>query len=52
MQRFNFFNCLIKHNKINGMILVNTHVQVAHPKLFVQRKQQSREKMVEPIIYI
>lgn len=34
------------------MILVNTHVQIAHPKLFLQRKQQSREKMVKPIIHI
>jgi hypothetical protein len=51
MQRFTFWKGLIKHNKVNGMTLVNTHVQIAHPKLFIQRKKQSREKMVKLIIH-
>jgi hypothetical protein len=52
MQRFTFRKNLLKYNKVNSMILVNTHVQITHPKLFIQRKQHSREKTVEPIIPI
>jgi len=52
MQRFTFQKSLIKYNKVNSMILVNTRVQIAHPKLFIQRKQHSREKTIEPIIHI
>jgi hypothetical protein len=26
---------------------MNTHIQIAHPKLFTQRKQQFKERVVE-----
>ncbi len=35
---------LNKYNKINGITPTKTHVDFAHPKLFVQRKSQLVEK--------
>ncbi len=34
---------LIKYNKVDGIIPMNTHVQIAHLKLFVQRKQLNKK---------
>jgi hypothetical protein len=39
---------LIKYNKVNGLILMIIHVQIANPKLFGLRKQQLNE-VVEPL---
>ncbi len=34
---------LIKYTKVDGIIPMNTHVQIAHLKLFVQRKQLNKK---------
>jgi hypothetical protein len=39
---------LIKYNKVNGLILMTIHVQIANPKLFGLNKQQFNE-VVEPL---
>jgi len=43
-QNFILSKGLIKYNKINGITPTKTHVDFAHPKLFVQRKSQLVEK--------
>ncbi len=37
-------NNLTKYNKINGIIPMKTHVDIAHPKLFALRKTQLAKK--------
>lgn len=46
-KRFTLHKGLIKYNKVNGIIPMNTHVQTTHSELFVQRKQ-FKKKVVEP----
>ncbi len=36
---------MIKYTKINGNIPMKTHVDFAHPKLFVKKKVQVVEKI-------
>ncbi len=50
MQIFTFYKGLIKYNKVNGMIPINTHVQTTHLKLFAQKKQFI-DKVTEPTIH-
>jgi hypothetical protein len=46
MQIFTLYKGLIKYNKVNGMIPINTHVKTTL-KLFAQEKQ-FMEKVIEP----
>ncbi len=39
VQIFTLHKGLITYNKVNGVIPMTTHVQIAYPKLFVLRKQ-------------
>jgi hypothetical protein len=50
MQIFTLYKGLIKYNKVNGMIPINTHVQTTHLKLFAQKKQLM-EKVTKTTIY-
>ncbi len=37
-------NNLIKYNKINGIIPMKTHVDIAHPRLFALRRTHLAKK--------
>ncbi len=39
VQRSTLCGGLIKYNKVNGITPMTIHVQTAHPRLFVQKKQ-------------
>ncbi len=48
-QRSTLCKGLINYNKVNGITPTTIHVQIAHPRLFEQRKQQLGEKVAEPV---
>jgi hypothetical protein len=39
-QSFNLMKNLFKQNKINGITLVNIHIDIVHPRLFIKKKAQ------------
>ncbi len=45
-QNFVLEKGLIKYNKINGLTHMKTHVDIAHPRLFVLRKTQLVKKAI------
>jgi hypothetical protein len=51
-QRSTLRKGLIKYSKANGITPTTTHVQIAHPRLFEQRKQQLSEKVAEPVAHV
>ncbi len=51
-QRSMFRKGLIKYSKVNGIIPMTIHVQIAHPKLFEQKKQQLSENVAKPVVHV
>jgi hypothetical protein len=51
-QIFTFCEHLIKYNNVNGITLMTIHVQIAHPRLFSQRKHQLNDKVAKPTIHV
>ncbi len=43
VQRSMLHKGLIKYSKVNGITPMTIHLQIAHPRLFVQRKQLSEK---------
>jgi hypothetical protein len=52
VQRSMLHKGLIKYSKVNGIIPMTIHVQTAHPRLFVQRKQQLSEKVAKFVDHV
>ncbi len=48
-QRSTLCKGLINYSKVNGITPTTIHVQIAHPRLLEQRKQQLGEKVAKPI---
>jgi len=51
-QIFTFCKHLIKYNNVNGITPMTIHVQIAHPRLFSQRKHQLGDKVTKPTINV
>jgi hypothetical protein len=43
---------LIKYYKVNGIIHMTIHVQIARPRLFAQRNQQLNQKVVKHVVHV
>jgi hypothetical protein len=52
VQRSMLHKGLIKYSKVNGITPMTIHVQIAHPRLFVQRKQQLSEKVAKFVDHV
>jgi hypothetical protein len=51
-QIFTLCKLLIKYNNVNCITPMTIHVQIAHPRLFPQRKHQLNDKVTEATIHI